>query len=279
MRSGEWMQSPPLAAPHPVTFCRHSAFHTPHSELPSMSTELDREFDFLNSLVEGYDDSKFDRAMRHWMLRTLAPFFVPGSALEMGCLYGEFTALLAERFTDLTVVDAAAQFLETTRQRVGERAKYHQSLFETFDAPQQYDNIFLMHVLEHLIDPVAVFAKAKELLTPGGRIFAVVPNGGAISRQIAVKMGLLKEVTDFAPADHRGGHRRVYVMDTFQRDARAAGLNIERSGGIFFKALANFQFDALMGGPLISNEFMEACYRLGDEYPLGCASIYLVCGR
>ncbi|MBL8826874.1 MAG: class I SAM-dependent methyltransferase [Planctomycetaceae bacterium] len=241
--------------------------------------ELAAEFQNLNQLAAGYDNSNFDRLMRHWMLRSLEPFLVPGSALEMGCMYGEFTSLLAERYSDLTVVDAAAQFLEITRQRVGDKAVYHQALFEDFTSDRKYDNIFLMHVLEHLIDPVEVLRKASDLLSPQGRIHAIVPNGNAVSRQIAVKMGLLKELTDFAPADHRGGHRRIYVMDTFQRDARAAGLTIVRSGGVFFKALANFQFDALVGGNLISDEFMEACYQLGDEYPQLTASIYLVCKR
>ncbi len=241
--------------------------------------ELKDEFAFLNQLVAGYDDSKFDRLMRHWMLRSLEPFLVPGKALEMGCLYGEFTSLLAERFSDLHVVDAAGQFLEITKKRVGDKAKYHQSLFEEFNTTERFDSIFLMHVLEHLIDPVAVLAKARDLLTPQGRIYAVVPNGNAISRQIAVKMGLLKELTDFAPADVRGGHRRIYLMDTIQRDCRAAGLKIQHSGGIFLKALANFQFDGLLGGPLISDEFMEACYQLGNEYPLLSASVFCVCGR
>ena len=242
-----------------------------------MSTTLQQEFEHLNQLVAGYDDGKFDRAMRHWMMRTLEPFLRPGSALELGCHMGEFTCLLDARFDKLTVVDAAAAFLEATRQRVRPSVQCHQALFEEFESPEPFDNIFLMHVLEHLIDPVAVLAKARSLLAPGGRAFLVVPNGNAISRQIAVKMGLLKELTDFAPADHRGGHRRVYVMDTLQRDARAAGLTILTSGGIFLKGLANFQFDALMGGPLISDAFMEACYQLGHEYPHLCASLYLVC--
>lgn len=244
-----------------------------------MSTELENEFAHLNQLAPGYDDSAFDQRMRHWMFRTLDPYLRPGKTLEFGCNEGWFTEILTKRFDDLTVVDAAALFLERTRKRVGDRVKFHQSLFEQFETGERFDNIFLMHVLEHLIDPVAVLAKAKSLLTPTGRIFAVVPNGNAISRQIAVKMGLLKELTDFAPADHRGGHRRIYVMDTLQRDARAAGLKIEHSGGILLKILANFQFDALMGGPLISDDFMEALYRLGEEQPLLCASIYLICGR
>lgn len=241
-------------------------------------TQLDDEAQRLNALVSGYDDSPFDRRMRHWMLRTFAPFFRPGKALELGCHEGEFTVLLSERFDDLTVVDAAAAFLDRTRQRVSERVKFHQALFEQYETGERYDNIFLMHVLEHLIDPVAVLQHARSLLAPRGRAFLVVPNGNAISRQIAVKMGLLKELTDFAPADHRGGHRRVYVMDTLQRDVRAAGLDIETSGGVFLKALANFQFDALAGGELISDAFMEACYQLGFEYPQLCASIYCIAG-
>ena len=56
-------------------------------------------------------------------------------------------------------------------------------------------------------------------------------------------------------------------------------LAIADTGGIFFKPLANFQFDALMGGPLIGEAFMEGCYQLGKEHPTFCASIYLVAER
>jgi len=247
-----------------------------------MLTEHELEYDNLNQIAtDGYgmECGKFDEQMRHWMMRSIGPYLREGKTLEFGCCEGWFTEILANRFADVTVVDAASAFLETTRKRVGDKVKFHQALFEHFETTDRFDNIFMMHVLEHLIDPIAVLRKASELLTPEGRIFAVVPNGNAISRQIAVKMGLLKEQTDFAPADHRGGHRRVYVMDTLQRDVRAAGLTIERSGGVLLKVMANFQFDALMGGPLISDSFMEALYQLGDEYPLLCASIFSVCRR
>ena len=38
------------------------------------STLLEKEFEQLNALVAGYDDSPFDRRMRHWMLRSLSPW-------------------------------------------------------------------------------------------------------------------------------------------------------------------------------------------------------------
>ena len=52
-----------------------------------------------------------------------------------------------------------------------------------------------------------------------------------------------------------------------------------QSGGVFFKPLANYQFDRLMDGDVISEGYLEGCYRLGMQYPDLCASIFLVCER
>lgn len=240
---------------------------------------LANEFEQLNKLATDYDDGPFDRAMRHYMLRSLEPFLPPGKALEMGCMFGQFTALLAGRYADLTVVEAAGEFIEVTRRRVGDRARYHQALFEEFEPADRYDAIFLMHILEHLVDPVAVIRRAGEWLSPSGRLLLVVPNANAASRQIAVKMGVLPHRAALSAADVKHGHRRMYFFDTLQRDVLDAGLKVVHSGGVLFKPLANFQFDALMNGPLISPEFMEGCYQLGKEYPDLCASIFVVCGK
>lgn len=71
----------------------------------------------------------------------------------------------------------------------------------------------------------------------------------------------------------------IYRLDTLVGDARRAGLSVLNTGGVFFKPLANFQFDALKGGPLIGEAFMEGCYELGKEHPTFCASTYLVAER
>ena len=238
-----------------------------------------KEFETLNKIADDYDVSDFDRRMRHFMMRTLRPHLRPGKALEMGCFQGEFTSLLAGEYPDLTVVDAAESFIEITRRRVGARVKFVLSLFETFQSNQLFDAIFLLHVLEHVEDAVALLAKAKSLLTPTGRVFVIVPNGGAASRQIAVKMGVLPSSGALSEADQKHGHRRVYFMDTLQRDARQAGLRVIESGGIFFKPLANYQFDRLIGGDVISDAYMEGCYDLGKDLPLLSASLFLVCEK
>ena len=46
-----------------------------------------------------------------------------------------------------------------------------------------------------------------------------------------------------------------------------AGLNVVHRSGIFFKALANFQWDRLLATDIISPEYLEGCYQLGHVYP------------
>ena len=105
------------------------------------------------------------------------------------------------------------------------------------------------------------------------------PNANAASRQIAVLMGIVDHNAAVTPAEAEHGHHRTYSLDTLERDATRAGLRVIHRSGVFFKALANFQWDQLLGGPVISPEYLEGCYQLGHRYPDLCSSILLVCER
>ena len=246
-----------------------------------MTADGQSERERLSAVLPSYGEaySPFDVEMRTYMMRSLEPFFRDGPCLQVGCAHGDQTSLLLERFTDVTVVEGAAEFIEITRARVGGRARFFEGLIEDFETAERYETIVFAHVLEHVIDPAAVLAKLGALLTPTGRLYLVVPNAEAASRRIAVKMGALTHLEALSPDDVAAGHRRVYRLDTLCRDALQAGLKIVHSGGIFFKPLANFQLNQLMGGPLIGDAFMEGCYQLGLEQPTFCASIYVVAER
>ena len=56
-------------------------------------------------------------------------------------------------------------------------------------------------------------------------------------------------------------------------------LKVVPRSGIFFKALANFQWDRLLKTDIISKEYLEGCYKLGQQYPDLCSSIFLMCER
>jgi len=220
----------------------------------------------------------FDSVVRAYMMRTLAPFFFPdGKALEIGCFEGDSTRLYSEHFSDLTVLEASDQLIETARKRVPANIKFIHASIETADIEPIYDSIFLVHTLEHLDDPVACLARIRGWLKPSGRFFIVVPNANAASRQIAVKMGLIESNQAVTPGESAHGHRCTYSFDTLENDARKAGLKIEARGGVFFKPFANFQFDALIKQKIIDQAYLDGCYALGMHYPELTASIYLIC--
>ncbi|MBN3571002.1 class I SAM-dependent methyltransferase [Burkholderia cenocepacia] len=221
----------------------------------------------------------FDYRMHEFMIRTFAPFFANGNALELGCFEGNFTRLAAGRFADLEVVEASADCVAAASQKTGDAVTYHHSTFETFEPTRRYDNIFLIHTLEHLDHPVDVLRRVRGWLSEKGRLFVAVPNARAASRQIAVHMGLIEHAAAVTPAEAAHGHRVTYSLDTLLADLRVAGLHVETSGGVTFKGLANFQIDAALAAGIVSDAYLEGCFELGRTYPDLCSSIYGVCRR
>jgi 2-polyprenyl-3-methyl-5-hydroxy-6-metoxy-1,4-benzoquinol methylase len=224
----------------------------------------------------GFD---FD-VMHPFMIRSFLPFFLNGSLLELGCFEGDFTRRLCDYFKDITCVEASEDAIHQAQSKFGQNVKFVHSTFEKASLPQRYDNIILTHVLEHLDDPVAILERInKEWLTQNGRLFLVCPNANAPSRQIAVKMGLISHNSAVTAGEDKHGHRCTYSFDTLERDARAAGLKIIHRSGIFFKALANYQWDQLLKTDIVSPEYLEGCFQLGQIYPDLCSSIFLLCAR
>ena len=224
----------------------------------------------------GFD---FD-VMHPFMIRSFKPYYRPGALLELGSFKGDFTRRLLEDFPDVTCVEASGEALQEARAKLGDAANLIHGAFETVTLPRRYENIVLTHVLEHLDDPVAVLRRINdEWLTEDGRLFLVCPNANAPSRQIAVRMGLISHNAAVTPAEAAHGHRCTYTLDTLERDARASGLKVIHRSGIFFKALANFQWDRLLQTDIISPEYLEGCYDLGQVYPDLCSSVFLVCER
>ena len=237
---------------------------------------FDAEYQDNESRQYAYD---FDYVVRRYMMRTLSPYFTDGPALEVGCFEGETTKLYAEHFADLTVVEAAASLIEVAKTKVPASVRFVHSMIETCELPPIFDSIFLVHTLEHLDKPVEALARMRDLLSPKGRLFVVVPNANAASRQIAVKMGLISNNAAVTDGERAHGHRCTYSLDTLEQDVRQAGLAIQARGGVFFKPFANFQFDLMLKNKVIDQGYLDGCYALGMHYPELTASIYTVCGR
>lgn len=218
--------------------------------------------------------------IHHYMIESFKNHFVEGNCLELGSFKGDFTKRLVPYFDDITCVEASDEAIEICKQNLDYNITYFNSLFENVELPKKYDNIILTHVLEHIDDPVGLLSRIKnEWLSENGKLFLVCPNANAPSRQIAVKMNLITHNSAITPAEDEHGHRITYSLDTLERDAKAGGLNVIYRSGIFFKALANFQWDQLLNTDIISKEYLDGCYQLGQHYPDLCSSIMLICKK
>ena len=240
--------------------------------------------DFNQELKDTKDHKyayNFDFDVMHpFMIKSFTPFFKEGNILELGSFKGDFTRRLLPFSKDITCVEASDEAIKVAKTEFGDKVKFVNALFETVKLPVKYDNIILTHVLEHLDDAVGVLKRINnEWLSDNGRFFLVCPNANATSRQIAVKMGLITHNSAITPAEKEHGHRITYSLDTLERDAKAAGLNVVHRSGIFFKALANFQWDRLLNTDIISKKYLEGCFQLGQLYPDLCSSIFLMCEK
>ena len=90
-------------------------------------------------------------------------------------------------------------------------------------------------------------------------------------------MGLISHNAAITPAESAHGHRITYSLDTLEREARGAKLDVVHRSGIFFKAFANFQWDRILKTDIVTNEYLDGCFMLGQQYPDLCASVFLVC--
>ena len=227
--------------------------------------------------------------MHNYMIDSFDPFFITGNTrdeqkenvLELGSYKGVFTEKIVDKFNSVTCIEASDEAIAIAKKNPKLwYVNFINSTFETAKLDKRYDNVILTHVLEHLDDPVVTLAKIRnEWLSPNGRLFIACPNANAASRQIAVSMGIISHNSSITPSEKDHGHKITYSLDTLERDTKLAGLKTIHCGGIFFKALANFQWDKLLQTDIISQEYLDGCYQLGQKYPDLCSSIFIVCEK
>jgi len=155
------------------------------------------------------------------------------SVLDLACGDGLMTERFAAHFARTVGVDASGRHLAQARERVP-GAEFHECLIEDLALNERFASVFMLDVLEHVIDPVGLLRKAAEFLEDGGAMVVHVPNSEAVNRHIAVLMGTLTSLDELTPFDlDIAGHRRSYTLRTLEADVLAAGLKVEKLGGIF----------------------------------------------
>jgi len=224
-------------------------------------------------------ESPYDDLTRRYTFQTFKPFLrKPGSsALELGCSDGLMTQMIAQEVGQVCVVEGSSNFLRESLARNISNASFVHSLFEEFQATRQFDYIFATFVLTHIGDLNHFFGKVRALLAPDGLLFIAVPNARVLSRQLALRMGLLEDLLALSENDRNHGHCRTYDRVRLNRELTEHGFSAISEGGVLLKPLADFQMDQLIEHKILQQRQIDGLYSLGLEYPDYCGTLFSVC--
>lgn len=236
--------------------------------------DLNKELLPNNEREYAYD---FDYIIRNALLqRVLIWLDSEDRTLEIGAFEGGMTEQIKEKFADLTVLEGSSELAAGLMRKFGDEIPVINELIETFTPSHQFGNIFLVHTLEHLDEPINELKRISKWLKPKGKLVVAVPNGEALSRQIAVRMGLIESNESVTEGEYLQGHRKTYTMASLLAEIRKAGLVALDFGGVIVKPLSNSQFDKALETGIISQEYVRACDELAREHPNLAASIFAV---
>jgi 2-polyprenyl-3-methyl-5-hydroxy-6-metoxy-1,4-benzoquinol methylase len=120
------------------------------------------------------------RVVREWkrgqeLLRRMQPFLRPKDRVfevgaGIGCNVKQFE-LAGFRASGIEPGDGFRQY---SRDQLG--AQISAGFLEEQKEESQFDVVLLVHVLEHLRDPLASLTHLRKMLQPGGRLYVEVPN-------------------------------------------------------------------------------------------------------
>ncbi len=224
----------------------------------------------LDELVDTYNiDTVTEQYKRLEFLEKLSSHVQLNEAavLELGSASGRLTELLADRCSRVVAVDGSARFLALAKARPGnQRVTFVHSRFESLALSDIFQVVVLHHVLEHVERPAQLLESMRSLLAPNGVLAITVPNAHALSRQLAVKMGLLGTVFDLTENDHHHGHYRVYDSQSLEDELRQSKYEIAAAHGLAFKLFADFQNEKIVEAGIIGDKQLRGLWDIADEH-------------
>lgn len=226
----------------------------------------------LNSLVGTYNiDNEYEQYKRLEFIGKLQNYIdlSQSAVLELGSATGAMTAMLSYVAKQVVAVDGSSEFINIAKSKVGGASNviFYESYFENLSLNEQYDCIILHHILEHIENPTELLAKLQLYLKPDGLLAISVPNAQALSRKLAVVMGLLGSVYELSENDRNHGHYRIYDWHTLGDHVCSSGYTIIAKHGLSFKLFSDRQNIMMMEAGIIGEEQIKGLWQIGDELP------------
>lgn len=125
----------------------------------------------------------------YWEFRELLKLYKPqfnDKVLEVGCNTGEFCFLIQNEFNiEVEGIDINENAISIAKN------KYNNLNFQIkdiYELEEVYDVIYMLHVIEHLEDPIGALIKLRSNLSDNGKIIITCPNKWAYILKIIAMM-------------------------------------------------------------------------------------------
>lgn len=160
-----------------------------------------------------------------------------GRVLEIGCGPGLLLAQFRDAGYDVEGVELSAADATHGRERYG--LAIREGRVETAPLERnRYDAVVMMNVVEHILDPAAVLARAFEVLRPGGCVVAGVPVlDSPYARLLGASWGAVTEAPRHVSIPSFGGTLELLRRAGFTEVRSAPAPLAERAGGLVLSLL------------------------------------------
>jgi 2-polyprenyl-6-hydroxyphenyl methylase/3-demethylubiquinone-9 3-methyltransferase len=177
--------------------------------------------------------------------------------VDVGCGGGILSESLARKGARVTGIDVAPRVLAVARLHLHESGldvDYRQMTVEDLaqEAPQAFDVVTCMEMLEHVPDPPSIVSAIHDLLKPGGHAFFSTLN----RTPLAFLLGIVgaEHIARLLP---RGTHRYDRFIRPSELSAwmRGAGLELRDVAGLHYNPLTR---SVMLGGNVRVNYLAHA---------------------
>jgi SAM-dependent methyltransferase len=158
------------------------------------------------------------------------------SLLDIGCDTGSLLCVARDEFgMTVTGLEISERAAEVARSRHGLNVAVG-TMESAGLAPESFDYITMIDLIEHVSDPVGLLKSARRLLRPGGRIYIITPNHDALIHLIGIALDRITGRASRPLIDH------LYIpWHEFYFDARTMAAAM-RQAGLSLRSAASQEF-------------------------------------
>ncbi len=178
-----WLDPFPLEEDLPVAYRTYYTHTEPTGESGGNGRVRDffyqgyRVVNRLPGIITGLDSER--RRLASMWLAGLRP----GRLLDVGCGDGGFLHRMRNLGWAVEGLDFDRQAIENAKKKYGLEL-HHGDLRSVRFSDDSFDAITMNHVVEHVPDPLEVFAECRALLKPGGKLVIATPNNRSLGHKV-----------------------------------------------------------------------------------------------